>query len=141
MSRARERNRPKRDDFVVPNVIVPPSGLTTFSFKHLHRDHSRFSVDLCTRDFWQALAKELQRYSCMKFSDFWQDAAEDHRHFVKFEDTTCPGGFEQLDSGDESIEPFQFAIGSAADRWRVISFALDETFYIVWLDPQHALYK
>jgi hypothetical protein len=73
----------------------------------------------------------------------------DHRHTICFDDTTETDGFlaaPYIDPDQNNyLEPWQFAVcppsaeNDKAD-WRVHGFLADDVFYIVWLDPYHALY-
>lgn len=66
----------------------------------------------------------------------------DRRHVIHFEKTTQKFGFIEAPGVDEDqsnySEPWQF--GLRRDRvWRVHGFLIDDTFYVVWFDPNHDL--
>jgi hypothetical protein len=123
----------------IPLVVVPDAKTLQFSFKHLDLENPKFPVNVCTADFWMAFARELHRYSQLPVDEFTDANNDDHRHFIFFEETSVPHGFSHLDTEQVGwLEPWQFQIG--VERWRVMGFVLDDTFFIVWLDPRHALY-
>jgi hypothetical protein len=75
--------------------------------------------------------------------DFLDQNNKEHRHKIFFEDTSEKDGFVGAPGVDKDqigyLEAWQFQVCDATD-WRVHGFILDETFYIVWLDPLHRLY-
>jgi hypothetical protein len=72
--------------------------------------------------------------------DFCDPDNSEHRHQVYFPDTRVPGGFNRV--LNEQIEPmnaWQFEVAPKSN-WRAHGFLIDDTFYLVWLDPHHKLY-
>lgn len=53
--------------------------------------------------------------------------------------TTEPDGYSELNEQLQGCEPWQFQL-SANEHGRVHGILIDQVFYIVWLDPNHALY-
>ena len=131
----------KRSKRHIPKVkVVENANTLQFSFKHLHLESEKFSLSDCCAQFWISLAQELSHYSQGSVDDFLDQNHAEHRHMIDFAETTEPSGFSHLDTEQLGYEdPWQFAIGP--DRqWRVAGFMLNGTFYLVWLDPNHALY-
>ena len=110
-----------------------------FSFKHLDFTNEKYPVDSCCAIFWAAFVKRLHEYSTWSVDQFEDQNHAEHRHTIDFSETTEAGGFWHLDTEQLSWEqPWQFQVGEQG--WRVAGFLLNGTFYIVWLDYNHALY-
>jgi len=60
-------------------------------------------------------------------------------HPIKWRETTEPRGFQHLNEQLQSETPYQIQI-SANAHGRVHGFFLEDTFFIVWFDPDHNLY-
>jgi len=60
-------------------------------------------------------------------------------HKIIWGDTSEPNGFSHLPEEFQAKAGYQFSDGSK--RGRIHGFILGEVFYIVWLDPTHALYQ
>jgi hypothetical protein len=135
MARNKRTPRPR-----IPPVVVQPNVATLqFSLKHLDTTNPKIPLDDCTKEFWVNLVREIHRYSQFTVDLFNDQNHEDRRHTIAFEETSEPDGFKQLDTDQLAyVQAWQFSIGR--ERWRVAGFLLDDTFYIVWLDPNHALY-
>lgn len=122
----------------IPTVVEPNPKTLLFSFKHLDLGNGKFSMEDCTSSFWRSLAIQLQRYSQLTVQDFLDMNNNDHRHMIDWSETTEPTGFAHLDTDQIGYsEPWQFGIDS---RGRVSGLLIEPTFYIIWLDPNHALY-
>lgn len=85
----------------------------------------------------------IKDYSTWTVESFRDQNNDLHRrHYIHFPATTEPEGFRNLD--DENLgyeEGWQFSvIPDASCIWRVHGALLDDTFYVVWLDPCHRLY-
>jgi hypothetical protein len=101
-------------------------------------------VDDCPREFFSALMDRLSAYSDMAVEDFREQNSRDRRHVIDFEQTTEKSGFlgaPGVDGNNDLAysEAWQFGL-SRDERWRVHGFIIDDTFYIVWFDPNHSLY-
>ena len=132
------RNKHKAKE-VIPQVVLPESSTLQFSFKHIDLQNVKFSLGACPNEFWVPFLNELHRYSQLPVEEFTDMNNNDHRHMITFTETSEPSGFAHLDTEQLGyMETWQFAVG--VERWRVIGFLVDPTFYIVWLDPNHALY-
>ena len=129
------KRRPRR----IPKVRVLENADTLqFSFKHLDLTNQKYSVDSCCAVFWAALARKLCEYSTWTVDQFSDQNHADHRHVIDFSETT-ETGFWHLDTDQLAYEePWQFQVGN--EGWRIAGFILNGTFYIVWLDYNHALY-
>jgi hypothetical protein len=91
--------------------------------------------------------EKLQEYSTWKTSDFRNEDYGDHRHKIYFPATSEPNGFQDVPNIDVeqlgSEEGWQFGIydpGWQWSRWRVHGILIADTFFVVWLDPEHKLF-
>ncbi len=72
----------------------------------------------------------------------------EHRHIINFAETTGHQGFEGVPNVDAdqlgAHEGWQFAVEGSESwnihEWRVHGILIDDTFFVVWLDPNHQLY-
>lgn len=62
-----------------------------------------------------------------------------HIHPINWEETSEPEGYQSLPDHLQNCQPWQFSI-TANKHGRVHGFFINETFYIVWIDVDHALY-
>jgi len=134
---SKKARSPKR--YRIPKVRVLENANTLqFSFKHLDLSNDKYSVDACSAEFWASLARRLFDYSSWTVDQFLDPNHAEHRHLIDFSETSEPG-FWHLDTEQLAYEePWQFQVG--VEGWRVAGFVLNETFYIVWIDYNHALY-
>jgi hypothetical protein len=125
----------------IPHVQLPQeSSLLIFSFKHLDCAHPKFALSKCSADYLIALLETIQKYSSWTVDDFKNQNNDEARHTLWFPDTTEPDGFLGLEQDQLAYhESWQFGINPPKTLWRVHGILIDDTFYIVWLDPEHQL--
>jgi hypothetical protein len=117
-----------------------------FSFKHLDLDKEKFNFSKCHIEFLESLLKCLRIFSTWPVETFSDENNNEHRHKIWFNDTTEPDGFLNITNGDPEQfsfhEAWQFGIlpDRPENRWRVHGILIDDTFFIVWLDAEHALF-
>ena len=109
----------------------------SFSFVNFDREHELFNLgDPTTNDKVVSGKWFLDLLDCLKDVSGYKDRREwwtkRKLHEVRWESANAkhPQGYEQLTY-------WQFRINKS--RGRVIGYFIDETFYIVWLDPHHNL--
>ena len=123
--------------------LLPDRQPLRFSFKHFHSDHPKFALAACDREFLSELVNRLTIYSQWAQEDFRDQNNKEHRHVIDFEQTTERDGFTSAPGidGDQLayLEAWQFEV-CPMRMWRVHGFIIDETLFIVWLDPEHNLY-
>ena len=128
-----------RGDIPAP-VIVPETALLRFSFKHLDLQTPKFGIALCSEAFLRKLLEVVRDRSSWTIEQFCDQNNNEHRHVIWFRDTTEAEGFSNIDQDQLSYhESWQFQLSQHED-WRVHGILIDDTFYVVWLDPGHALY-
>ena len=136
----KKKHRRQTPSATIPNVVQPESKLLNFSFKHLDCNSEKFALRDCDAEFWEFLARTLQRYSQQPTSDFQDQENHEHRHQITFETSTELEGFSHLDMDQVAyLERWQFEVGPH-QLGRVHGFLVDDMFYIVWLDPLHRLH-
>lgn len=119
---------------------MPPGEDTlAFSFKHLDLAHGKFSLKDCESAYLYKFLERLKALNTLTVIHVQTNRTKVLRaHRIDWKDTTEPGGFplnEQL----SGIAAWQFQISVNAHR-RVHGFFIDQTFFVVWLDPKHKLY-
>jgi hypothetical protein len=131
----------------IPEAHTPSENAPVrFSFKYLDGDNSRFQILCCESEFFTALLRSLQLFSTWTVDIFMDQNNKQHRHTIDFGCTSEPNGFinapnfdpEQLgihEAWQLSIYPF---VPYRSER--VHGILIDDTFFVVWLDPRHILY-
>lgn len=120
------------------------SGDFRFSLKYLQQNHSKFKYDNRDANYFCQLLYILSTLSSKKVNDILKDPTFRKAmriHKIDWADSrvteTC---FDCLDEQLQLLEAWQFQL-SSNEHGRVHGFFIDTTFYVVWLDPDHALYK
>jgi len=120
-----------------------PDDLVRFSFKYFY-DTAKFGCHAVPEGmrepYWVAFMERLKAISSMTINEFRGGrgrALKIHTH--KWDHTSEPDGFTQLNAQLRDYEPWQFCI-DRSNYGRVHGFILDEIFYVIWIDPQHQLY-
>jgi hypothetical protein len=133
----------------IPQPPTNPERLQ-FSFKYLQADHPKFLLENCSADYLQHLLRAIQRYSCYTVDQFMECdlKTEPHRHPLFLNESTEPYGFPGIDPDVDAIwtdQVWQFALSDHNTKperaWRAHGFIFEDIFYVVWLDPDHALYQ
>lgn len=118
-----------------------PDDLVRFSFRHLYFTE-KFALPNgeAITAYTRQLLDRLKAVSDMKLSEFRSSKSRSIRaHTHDWRDTTEPDGFQQLSGQLRSCEPWQFCL-TANEHGRVHGLLIDDVFYVVWVDPEHALY-
>jgi hypothetical protein len=124
--------------------IPPPPPLAnphlTLSFKYFHQ-REPFLFAHGDEQYPTNLLERLRGVCQMTANDFRNAGNKALRcHQIDWQETSEPNGFDHINPQLASqIVPFQFSV-SANLHGRVHGFWIEETFFIVWLDPTHALY-
>lgn len=132
----------------IPEPHIPAGELPVkFSFKHLDLDHPKFHWSQCTPVYFQKLFETLRTFSTWNVEYFRDEYNEEHRHWIHFPDTSEPQGFQNIpnvDSEQFGYEyGYQFGVNPEVpwNRWRAHGILIDDTFFLVWLDPEHRLFQ
>ena len=148
MAKRRKRNfkLPTAEQLPKPDEKQYANRPVQFSFKYLVSDHELFPLTRCEAKFLAALLTKLQFYGRMPVNEFVNPNNRDHRHQFNFSDMKVPTFGVNVD-GDEIDEQeqidenaWQFSISDEAQsKWRIYGFMAGYRFFIVWLDPNHAI--
>lgn len=118
-----------------------------FSFKHLDLSNPKFHSSKCSVEYFCALFATLQRFSAWTVDQFIDQYNKEHRHIIDFSETSEPDGFQNIPAVDRDqagyAEGWQFSVYPDT-YWidcRAHGMLIDDTFYVVWFDPEHRLYK
>lgn len=118
----------------------PQENFLRFSFKFFDND----DVVVCPKNFpngyVQTLAlrlKELEGWTTADFQTKKNKTLRNHSH--DWAKTARPSGFSTLPSEWKGHQAWQFCL-SANEHGGVHGIISGDTFYVVWLDANHALY-
>ena len=112
-----------------------------FSFKHLDLSNDKFSLAKCKSGYVDKLLGRMKNLCAMRVEEFRTNKSPSIRaHSITWSETSEPNGFTSLNQQLRDEQAFQFEITKSA-HGRVHGFLLDSTFYVVWIDPDHALYS
>lgn len=111
-----------------------------FSFKHLDLTSVKFRVADCRDGYLHRFLGRTKDLCGMTPKEFKGPQNKALRiHPIRWDETSEPLGFASLNSQLQDKEAWQFMI-TANEHGRVHGFLIDDTFYVVWIDPNHALY-
>ncbi len=118
----------------------PVSVPVTLSFRYF-RERTPFVTDEVDKNYVGALLGRFYAVCGMTVTQMKEFRNSPLRcHPIRFEETSEAGGFEHINLGLlEGTEPYQFSLTSNK-HGRVHGFFVGSVFYVVWVDPTHALY-
>lgn len=113
-----------------------------FSFKYLDLFHKKFQVKHRDGEYLHKLADRLKHYSSMKMrAQLISSKSKSTRfHPIQWDETTECNGFSCLNDQLRSLDGYEIEVEKEL-YGRIHGFILDNVFFIVWLDPDHNLYK
>ncbi|SRR5712691_3384436 len=131
----------------IPEPYLLPTSLKLirFSFKHLDAANEKFSCANCSQEYFVKLLETLQKYT-WTVEQFSDQNHNERRHVIYFPNTSEPDGFENIPGIDlDQLGYYEgWEIGISIDPydcgWRVHGILIDEIFFVIWLDPNHALF-
>ena len=125
----------------IPAPQPPDETEIQFSFKLLDLDSNRkFGLHHCHSSYWKKFLLRLKDVNAMKVREFRGTPSSQLRnHKISFKDTSEPAGFKQLPEQLRSAEAWQFELTQHV-HGRVHGILINQTFFVVWLDPCHRLY-
>lgn len=112
----------------------------SFNFKHLQKKNKKFDYNNKNKKYFLALLERLKNISEMSKDEMTvQNRRVLQCHPINFtEESVSENGFGKLGK-DIPDDAWQFGI-SKNEHGRVHGYFVDNTFYVVWLDPEHQLY-
>ena len=117
------------------------SELINFSFKYLTEQNEKFQCYREAHVYYHDFLKRIKALSTLKIMEFLSNRSDALRaHPIVWEKTTEKKGFG-IPAEDQIVDtPYQFTL-SANENGRIHGFFIQNTFYIVWFDKDHALYS
>lgn len=124
-----------------PVLTSPPDSLL-FSFKHLDlTSNPKFSLARCRNGYLSKLLERLKALHGFSVNELKSSRSNSLRcHLIDWSRTSENRGFSCLNDQLQSLPAWQFEV-SSNEHGRVHGFFLDSTFFIVWIDPEHLLYR
>ena len=111
-----------------------------FSFKYYQDQHPKFSISGKDYNYFAALLQRLKDLSSYSSEELLINRSKSLRcHPIDWNDTT-ETSFGIPNENIVVDTPYQISI-SANQHGRIHGFFIEETFFIVWLDPDHLLYS
>lgn len=81
--------------------------------------------------------RDLSSWQVRRFTGAQDKSLRNHEH--DWRKTARPGGFRHLNEHYRAYPGWQFCV-SANEHGRVHGIIIDDTFFVIWLDQDHALY-
>ena len=127
---------------------VPKSKETNtleFSFKRLDTEYEKFKIGACSAEYFCSLIVAIQKYFSYSIDRFRDQNKQQDRHTIYFGETSESEGFISLDENLRLEEAWQFKtcpdeVKNPECSWRASGILNGNTFYLIWLDPEHKLY-
>ena len=115
--------------------------------KHLDSENEKFHCENCDAKYLRNVLTTLRQYSTWRVEQFIEQDHQVHRHVIDFPSTSEPNGFQGIPNSDS--EQFGYYDGweiglFAEPTWslrRVHGALIDDTFFVIWLDPNHRLFS
>lgn len=125
----------------IPKPPIQAAGVIRFSFKYLDLvSNQKFGIHQCAEGYLAKLLERLKDLSSLSEMEFRASRSSSLRaHQIDWERTSEPNGFLSLNEQLRALRAWQFEITSNA-HGRVHGFLLEDTFFVVWVDPAHQLY-
>lgn len=125
----------------IPLPKPPPPGKMKFSFEHFQPKHKTCKKASFHRYYPKKLLERLKEFEDWTTKQFANCINNQHYriHKIRWDD---PGvKYSSFGLNEEyDAEAWQFSI-SKVQNGRVCGFFIYNTFYIVWLDPNHTIYS
>lgn len=116
-----------------------PQLLVSFKLLDLH-GNAKFSAAHCADGYLAKLLERLRDLGHTTLTAFKTPGNSLRSHVIEFTDTSEPNGFVSLNSQLRDSEAWQCQI-SSNEHGRLHGILIEETYYIVWIDPCHLLYS
>lgn len=112
-----------------------------FRFDHFDGDNSFFDGSIFDRDWAKKLLKRLKAFQRVTIGKFKTDMAfrqSQYVHDIKW-DSANLDSFSIYQGQEYDEDAWQF--GLSKSKGRIHGFFIGDSFYIVWLDPEHRLFE
>ena len=139
MTKKIKKGSVQQDTLIKKTAVKDP--LITFSFRFFDPTDGTLCPGIFKDGYTQTLMQRLRALSEWTLQDFYGPPGQNIRaHTHTWSETARPDGFARLLNEELRASPgWQFSI-SANKYGRVHGIMIDSTFYIIWLDQNHALY-
>jgi hypothetical protein len=141
-----KKKRARPDPVPRIELATVENKLLRCSFKHLDMTNPKFDPSKCSAEYFCRLLAVVQRFSTWTVAQFIDQSNKEHRHIIDFARTSEPDGFQNIPGLDPDqigyADGWQFSVYPEVP-WsdlRAHGILIDDTFYIVWLDPEHKLF-
>jgi hypothetical protein len=126
----------------IPKPAPQASGTIRFSFKHIDLvTNPKFALDRCRGGYLLKLLERLRDLCLLKDIEFRTSRSSSiNSHQIDWSTTSEPDGFTTLNQQLREVPAWQFEI-TRNEHGRVHGFLLEDTFFVVWFDPDHELYN
>jgi hypothetical protein len=104
--------------------------------------NSKFSPQNCQDDYLEILLDRLKAVSQMRMSAFRYPGGNVkalRSHAIDFSETSEPNGFAAIPKPHWDTKQWQFEL--SLKNGRIHGFIDGNVFNVVWIDPDHELYK
>ena len=142
MARGIERGATPQHHGKIPQVQpLGDKDVLRFSFKLLDLTNKKFHSDRCGTGYIEHFLTRLRDVSTLTVREFRTNrSASLKAHKITFGTTTEVNGFSALNEQLQSEEAWQFEL-TRNEHGRVHGLLIGETFFLVWIDPDHLLYR
>jgi hypothetical protein len=115
-----------------------PARTIVFSFQFIIQTGDEYALDKVSDPLLRTMILKFHEYGNLEPQHLRNSA--NHCHPIDWEDSrvTRHNGFAHLDDQKRSYPAWQLYITTKA---RIHGFLAENTFYIVWFDPKHTLYR
>ena len=138
----RPKNHDKPRSVVGPDSVPGDDQVLNFSFKYFDKSDKNFPITDCDIAFMLALLERMQYYGEMSIKDFVYEDSKEKRHILYWPLNDYKG-FPGPDPNEIGAEQsWQFCLHDGDKHhatWRIHGFLRDNTFHVVWFDPNHFL--
>jgi hypothetical protein len=135
-----KKRRPEPRQGSQIKTTKPADEKIRFSFELFDSTDKPLCPEVFPNGYTQKLMERFSAVSQMKEQEF--RACKDNSlraHTHDWNKTSRPGGFAHLNEQLRDQQAWQFCV-SANDYGRVHGLMIDNIFYVIWLDRDHALY-
>jgi hypothetical protein len=130
---------PQRTELVNPTTVNPNQNVS-FNFRPLCTKGGKFEYNNRERGYFVKLLERLRDLSTMSRGQLIAPGGKGLRcHPIRFTDQGVSESSFGIPGQDIDEDAWQFEI-SSNKHGRVHGYFVGSVFYIVWLDPDHALY-
>lgn len=135
-----QSNHNSKFQFAKTNINEALEREMKFSFKYSAIDHKKFSISNKKAKYFKKVIERLKNISSWTFTELKGDKGKTLRfNYLDFSTSSEKSGFSHLNIQHETCKPYEFSI-SSNEHGRVHGFVNENTFYIVWFDPDHKLF-